>query len=94
MNKYALQQQKHEHKGLLTKYAVLHVEIPSTTTQPETKRVIAKIPSLTCVYSLYNNTDINRKVCCQNNQYYICTYTLQKKHKQKGFFPKEPALHV
>ena len=59
MCKYPLQQHKHKHKGSLPKFPVLHAYIPSTTTQAQTQNIDAKIPSLTCVHTLYNNTNTN-----------------------------------
>ena len=41
--------------------------------------------SVTCILTLYKNTNINTKACFQNSQSYMCTYPLQKhKHKHKG----------
>ena len=59
------------------------------------KRLIAKITSLICLHTLYNNTNKNTKACCQNDQSYMCTYPLQHhKHRNKGLLPKLPVLHV
>ena len=98
---YLIQQPKHKHKVLLQKCPVLHVYIPSihiyipsTTTQSWTKSLFPKIPSLTCVHTLYNNTDI-KKARRQNAQSYMCTYPLQQHiNKHKGQFTKFPVLHV
>ena len=62
---HPLQLHKHKYKGLLPKIPVLHVYIPSTTTQEYTQILIAKITSHTCVHTFstsvhicYNNTPL------------------------------------
>ena len=51
--------------------------------------------SLTCVHTLYNNTNINTKAHCQTLQSYMCAYPLQQqKHKHNGLLPKCPVYHV
>ena len=88
-----LQIHKRTHKGSLPKFQLLHVYTHSKTTQ--TQRVIANIPSLTCVHAIYNNTSINTKAHCQNDQFYVRTYPLnQYNHEHKVWFPKFPVLHA
>ena len=45
-----------------------------------TQRLVHKITSLTCVHTLYTNTNINTKGCFQNAHSYMCTYTLNIKN--------------
>ena len=59
------------------------------------KRLIEKIPSLTCVNILYNNPKINKKALFQKVQSYMCTHPLQNhKHKHKSSLTKFPFLHM
>ena len=92
---YTLEKQNHEHKGSFPKFPVVHLYIPSTTTQAYTQSLVSKIPSLTCVCTLYNNTIINTKACFQNYQSCLCKCPLQKhKNKHSILLPKCPFLHV
>ena len=57
------------------------------------KMIVAKMLSLICVLTIYNNKNINKKARLKNDQYYMFTYTVQQhKHKYKGLFPKMPSL--
>ena len=57
--------------------------------QHKHKVPFSKITSLTCIHTIYNNTDIHTKASCQNPQSHMCTYTLkQHKHKPKRLLPK------
>ena len=50
---------------------------------------------MTCVHTLYKNTNIKTKARFQNDQSYIFTYPLKKhKHKHKGLLPKCLVLHM
>ena len=58
---------------------------------------ISKMPSITCVHTLYNNKNINinTKACCKKFQFYMCTYILlQHKHKHNGSMPNFPVSNV
>ena len=61
---YPLLQHKHKHKCLLSKCSVLHVYIPSKATQTYTQRLVANIPSLACLHTLYYNISNNTNACC------------------------------
>ena len=99
---YFLKQQKDKHKVLFPKFPVLNVYIPSKAKKTQKQRLVSKRPSLTYVNTLYKNTNINTKACCQKSQYYMrkyplytCTHPLQQqKYKHKVSFPKVPVLHV
>ena len=92
---HPLQQHKHKQEVMFPKIPVLHVYIPATTTQIYTQRLVDKIPSLTCVNILYNNTNINTNFRRQNSQYYMCKYPIQQhKHKHKGSFPAFAVSHM
>ena len=60
-------------KSSCQKFPVLYVYIYSTATHTYTQWLVAKMPSLTCVYTLYNNPNIKTKAHCQNSLAYICT---------------------
>ena len=77
MCSYPLQKQKHKQKGSLPISPVLHVYIPSTTTQSLTERLFDKMTSLTCVHTIYNYQNINTKARFQNSQSYMCTHPIQ-----------------
>ena len=53
-------------KSFFKSFQVSHMNIHSTTSQTKTKRLVAKIPSLTCINTLFNNTNIYIKACCIN----------------------------
>ena len=38
---------------------------------PKTQILVSKIPSLSCVHTLYNNTSMNAKTYGQNAQYFV-----------------------
>ena len=61
MRTYPLQQHKQKQESLFLTLSVLHVYIPSTTTQSYTRILVSKIPGLTGVHTLYTNTNINKK---------------------------------
>ena len=71
-------QHNHKHKVLLPKLLALHFYIPYTTTQIEKQRLVSKILSLTCVHTLYRNTNIHTKDHCESSQSDMCTYSLPK----------------
>ena len=56
---YPLHQHKNKYKLSLPNWPVLDVYIPYTTTQTQIQTLVAKIPSLACVQTLYNNTNIH-----------------------------------
>ena len=57
--------------------------------------LVSNIPGLEFVYNLYCNTNIKTKASFQNDQSYMCIYSLQEpKHKHKVSLPKLPVLHV
>ena len=56
---YSRQQHNHKLKGPFQKFPVLNMFIPYTRKTSQTKRLFAKMFSLTCVHTIYNNTDIN-----------------------------------
>ena len=91
---YPLQQHKQKTNRMLPKCPVLHVYIPCTKRQISTQHIIAKIPLLTYVHTLYNNTNKHtQSLVCHNSLSCICTYPLQKhKHKHKGSLKKMPIL--
>ena len=92
---YPLRQHRYKHTWSLPKCPVLHLCITSTTTKILQKRFFSKMPSLTYVHTLYNNTNKNTKACFPNSKSYMCTYgPYQHKHKQKCLFPKLPILHL
>ena len=74
---HPLQQRKHKHKDSFPESPLLHVYIHYTTTQTQKQRIIAKIPSISSLHTLYNNTNINTKVCWHNAQSYMCKYPIQ-----------------
>ena len=90
---YPLQKQKHKHKSSFPKCPFLSVYKAFTTKQTYTQCILTKIPSLTCVHTLYNNKNIHTNAWCLNSQAYMCTYTL-KKHKHNVSLPKFSVLHV
>ena len=92
MFKYPLKEHKNTNKLSLPKLPVLHMYIPYTTTQTLTQGLVAKIPSLTCVHTLYTNININTKYRCQNPQSYMCTYPLQQ-HKYKQLPTTSPTTN-
>ena len=60
-----------------------------------TQRLVTVIPSFACLYTLYNNTNINKKSHCQNAQSYMCKYLQQQhKHKHKSFLAESTVFHV
>ena len=61
MRTYNLQQQKRNHKGLFSKFPVLHVYIPSATTQTSSQWVVTKITSLKSVNTCYKNNKNKHK---------------------------------
>ena len=68
---------------------------PYTRTQAQTKRFVAKMPSLTCLHTLYYKTNMNTKYRCQNSHLYKCICPLQQqKDKRRDSFTKYPVLHV
>ena len=81
---YPLHKHRHKQKHLFPKCQVLHVYILSQPTN---------ITSITCVHTLYNNTNINTNTCCQNYQSYMYTYPLQQqKRKHKESMPYMPSI--
>ena len=61
MYTYPLQQDKNKHKGLLKQLQLFYVYSHSTTTKNINKSIDANIPSIKCVHTLHNNTNINTK---------------------------------
>ena len=84
MHTYPLLQHKYKQKCAFQTIPVLHMYILFTTTLTLTQ---TNNTSLTCEHTLYKNTKINTNACCQNTQYYMCTYPLQQ-HKHKHKVPK------
>ena len=90
---YFLQKHKHRHKVMLPKFPVLHVYIPSTKTLTYTQRLFAKISSLMCVHTLYNNKNIKINSRFQNAQSCIFMYSIQQ-HKHKNLTKKAPSMNT
>ena len=74
---YHLQQHIPKHKCFVIKYQFVHNYIPSTTIKSLTLNHVAKMPSFTCVHTLYNNININKKAIFQNAHFYMYEYPLQ-----------------
>ena len=73
---YHLEQHKHKNKGLFPKLPVFHVYTPYTTAQKSTKRLIAKIPRLICLYTLYINTKTWKQLPIDKLASFTCVHTI------------------
>ena len=91
---YNMHQHKHKQKRIIKKCPVLHVYIPYTTTQTYTKRFVAKITSLTCIHTLYNNKKINTNSHCHIYESYMCTILFKKNIRTNALCQKCPVLHA
>ena len=56
--------------------------------------LVSKMPSLTCVHTLYNISTIRTKACCQNTQSYMFTYPLLQHIHKKYQIAKFPVLYA
>ena len=56
---------------IVAKILSLHLHIHPTITQTYTQSLVSKILGLTCVHTLYNNTCLFKKACCNNAQSYL-----------------------
>ena len=66
---------KIRHKSWFPKFPVINFYMLPKTTQTWIITLLAKITILTCVHTLYKNTNINRKAWCQNTSL-TCVNTL------------------